>query len=230
MKRDMRYRHLGAVAAAGLMVLALLPPAVHAEVGRTGEEPAEVEGTGEEPWYQQATADISQAKDLFRKAVDAHRQLSREAARDLYEQALALWNNPDIQWNLALVLEDLGQYLRAYNLLVEALRWREALGAERLSVIRSRMQKLETQHLGRIEASSDVPGAEITFDCQPWFHGPGRQSRPVEVGEHYIAARKLGFFQVTRRVSTKAGYAALVRLPMDADRRLETRRWSAWTP
>ena len=49
----MRYRHLGAVAAAGLLALALLPPTAHAEVKRTGDE----------PWYQQATADV-RADDL----------------------------------------------------------------------------------------------------------------------------------------------------------------------
>ena len=69
-----------------------------------------------EPWYPQSTADTRQrAQALFAQAIDKHLQLLRGDARDLYDQALVLWDNPDIQWNLALVLEDLGQYLRAYQ-------------------------------------------------------------------------------------------------------------------
>src|SRR5262249_3980631 len=138
MKRHTRYRHLGAVVAAGLLALALLPPAAHADVARTGDE----------PWYRQSTADVRQrAQTLFAQAVDKHLQLLRGDGRDLYEQALALWDNPDFQWNLALVLEDLGQYLRAYQQLDGALRWGEALGAERLRDVRDRIQALESRRL-----------------------------------------------------------------------------------
>jgi len=221
MKRPIRYRHLGAVAAAGLLALALLSPAAHAEVARSGDE----------PWYRQSNADVRQrAQALFAQAVDKHLQLLRGDARDLYDQALALWDNPDFQWNLALVLEDLGQYLHAYHQLDGALRWGEALGAERLREVRDRMQALESRRLARIEASSDEPGVDITLDGQPWFRGAGRQSMLVEPGEHYIAAHKAGFFPVTRSVSVRAGHAARVALPMDADRLLETRRWPVWKP
>lgn len=219
MKGPMRYQDLAAVVTAGL--LALVPLAAHAEVTRTGDE----------PWYRDATADVRQrAQALFAQAVDKHLQLLRGDARQLYDQALALWGNPDIQWNLSLVLEDLGQYLRAYQQLDGALRWGDALGAERLRDVRDRIRVLEVQRLSRIEASSDEPGADITLDGQPWFRGAGRQSTLVEPGEHYVAASKAGFFPVTRSVSVTAGQAARVALPMDADRLVETRRWSAWKP
>jgi hypothetical protein len=167
---------------------------------------------------------------LFEQALDKHHQFLRGDAMELYEQALALWDNPDIRWNLALVLEDLGQYMRAHDQLEDTLRWGAALGAERLRDVRDRMRELETRRLARIEASSDEPGADIALDGQPWFHGAGHQSALVKPGGHYVAARKAGFFPVTRSVSVTAGQAARVVLPMDADRLLETRRWSAWKP
>lgn len=218
MKRTLRARGVDAVVAIGLM--AAMPCAVHAEIQRTGDE----------PWYREPDADIPRAKALFAQAVDKHQQLVRGDARDLYDQALELWDNPDIRWNLALVLEDLGQYLRAHEQLDVALRWGDALGAERLREVRDRMQALEARHLARIEASSDEPGAEITLDGQPWFRGAGRKSKLVEPGEHYVAARKEGFFPVTRSVSVAAGHAARGALAMDADRLVETRRWPAWRP
>jgi hypothetical protein len=262
MKRNTRFRHLGAVVAASLLALALPPPLAHAEqvpgevrtqaigdvrdlgplaVGGENdlfvvlEERDRVEGqvtrTGNEPWYRQANADVrTRARDLFTQALDKHQQLFRGDAAELYDQALALWDNPDIRWNLALVLEDLGKYLRAYQQLDGALRWGEALGAERLRGVRERMQKLEAERLARIEAACDEPGAEIRLDGDPWFRGAGRKTMLVEPGEHYLAARKPGFFPVIRSVSVNAGQVARVAFPMDADHALETRRWSAWKP
>lgn len=221
MKRHTQYRHLGALATAGLLTLASLPSAAHAEGRRTGNE----------PWYQQVTADARrQAQTLFAKALDEHQQLQRREAGALYDQALALWDNPDIRWNLALALQGQEKYLGAYRQLEGALRWGEALGAERLRDVRSWMQALETERLALIEVSVHETGTDITLDGEPWFRGAGQNSRVVEPGEHYIAARKAGFFPVIRAVHVKAGQAARVALPMDVDRTTETRQWSAWKP
>src|SRR5689334_5613789 len=125
MKSSTRYLRYRAIPAAVLAALALVLalPAARAETVRTGGE----------PWYRQVPADVRQrAQELFAQAIDKHQQLLRGDALALYEQALALWDNPDIQWNLVLVLEDLGQYLRAYQQLASALRWGAALGPELL--------------------------------------------------------------------------------------------------
>lgn len=203
------------------VILVVLSAGVHADNARTGNE----------PWYQEASVEQQrQARDLFEQAIDKHQQLLRDQAKQLYEQALQLWDNPDIRWNFALVLEDLGQYLRAYQQLDAALRWGDALGVEPLQGIRDRMRALETQRLAWIEAFSDQPGADITLDGQPWFSGAGSQRKLVEPGQHYVAARRTGYFPVTRTVSVSAGKKASVPLAMDADRLFETRRWSAWKP
>jgi hypothetical protein len=177
------------------------------------------------------SADVRKsAQALFAKAIDKHQKLLRGDARVLYEQALALWDNPDIQWNLALVLEDLGQYLRAHQELESVLRWGNALGSERVRQVRDRIQELETQRLARIEIYREEPAAVITLDGKPWLPRAGRRSAVVLPGEHSLAARKSGYFPVTRPVYVKAGQQARVALPMGEDRLFETRRWSAWKP
>lgn len=214
------HRYLCAVAASGLLALAFLTPTARAEIPRTGDE----------PWYRQPTANIERAKELFAQAVSEHLQLLRGNAKDLYDQALVLWDNPDIRWNLALVLEDLGQYLHAHDQLERATRWGEALGAERLHDVHDRMNALEVHHLARIEASCNELATDVTLDGQSWFQGSGRGSMLVEPGEHYVVARKLGFFPVARSISVAAGQDARLDLPMDEDRLIETRRWAAWKP
>lgn len=223
MESPTRYPRIRSAAAAGLAALALVLglPAARADVMRPGGE----------PWSRQATADARQrTQALFAQAVEKHQQLLRGEAKELYEQALALWDNPDIRWNLALVLDDLGEYLRAYQHLDRALRWEAALAPERLREIRDRMRALEIQRLARIETSREEPGAEIKLDGQPWARRAGRRSMLVLPGEHYITASKPGYFPVTRSVSVKAGQEARVALLMDEDRLIETRRWTAWKP
>jgi len=223
MKTSTRYLRIRAVSIAVLAALALLLtlPAARAETVRTGGE----------PWYRQVPPDArKRAQVLFTKAIDKHQQLLRGEALPLYEQALALWDNPDIQWNLALVLEDMGQYLRAHQELERTLRWGAALGPDRLRQIRDRMQVLETQRLARIETYREESAAVITLDGKPWLPRERRRSTLVLPGEHYLAARKSGYFPVTRPVYVKAGQHARVALPMDEDRFFETRRWPAWKP
>ena len=220
MQSFIQYVFLRAVAVAALALMLALP-AARADVVRPHSE----------PWYQQATAEARQrAQVLFEQAFDKHQQLLRGEAKDLYEQALALWDNPDIRWNLALVLADLGEYLRAHEQLDRTLRWEAALGAERLREVRERIAVLETLRLGRIETSVEAPAAEITLDGQPWLRRAGRRSALVAPGQHYVAARKPGHFPVTQSVSVKAGQLARVALPMDEDRLVKTRRWAVWKP
>jgi hypothetical protein len=223
MNSHTRYAFIRAIAAPRLaaLVLVLAIPAARAEVTRTGTE----------PWYQQSTAEARQrAQALFAEAIDKHRQLLREDAVALYEQALAEWDNPDIRWDMALMLESLGQYLRAYQQLDGTLHWGAALGAERLRDVQAWMRALETQRLARIEAYSPEPGADIKLDDQSWFRGAERRSTPVLPGTHYIAATKPGYFPVTRSVYVTAGQEAHVALAMNADHLIETRRWTAWKP
>jgi hypothetical protein len=217
------HRHVRSVACPALvaLVLALPPLAAQADVARTGAE----------PWYQQATPEArAQAHERFVQAVDKHEQLLRPEARELYEQALTLWDNPDIRWNLALVLDDVGEYVRAHEQLEGALRWDAALGAERLRQVQERMQALETRRLARIDADGTEPGADVTLDGQPWFQGVGRRSMLVLPGTHYIIADKSEYFPLNVRAPVLAGERYHVTLRMTAAQVIETRRWSAWKP
>ncbi len=212
-----QYRWICTVAVA--MVLAL-------PVARADEACA-----GDKPWYQQSSTDSRRrAQVLFEQAVAKHRKLLRGDARELYEQALALWDNPDIRWNLALVLEDMGEYLLAHQQLGSMLRWEAVLCARQLREVQDRMQALETRHLGWVEAHGEEAGAEIKLDDQPWPLVAGSRDTLVNPGEHYVSASKPGFFPVTIRMPVTMGVRTHVTLEMDADRLVETRRWRSWKP
>ena len=219
-----RYPVFRTVAAAVLAALAL----------GLGSARAQAVLADDEPWDRQVSAEARQrAQELFAQAVDKHQQLLLGEAVQLYEQALALWDNPRFRWNLALALKSFGQYLRAHEELGRARRWGAALGAELLRKVDDRIRALETERLARIEMYREEPVAEITLDGQPWPRDAGRRSKLVLPGVHYIAARKFGYRPVTQPVYVKAGEQARVALLMEEDRFLEfleQRRWATWKP
>lgn len=188
--------------------------------------------TSERPWEQGVSVEQKQAaRHLFRHAVELHEVLLRDQAVAKYQEALSLWENPEIRWNLVLILKDMGQYLHAYEHLEQAWKWGlEAFAeADRAQMIEMK-QTLLTRHLAIIEARSEEPGAEIELDGKPWFVGPGFERKVVLPGEHVITARKTGYFPVARAVSIPAGRRGKMTLLMTVDGVFERRRWPAWKP
>lgn len=223
MKPAIESRGVRAIAAAALSMLAMIAatPAAHAQVKRTGRE----------PWYQESTPEARQeAQALFDQGVDKHLQLLRGAAMELYEQALVLWDNPDIRWNFAIALDDLGNYRSAHEQLERTLRWDAALGADRLQQTRARMQVLERQRLARIDVDGMEPEADIQIDGQPWFRGAGHRTTLVIPGTHYVGATKPGYTATSVSLTVAAGVQYRVTLRMKLDHPIDLRRWSAWKP
>ena len=191
---------------------------------------ADAPSTGNEPWYRESTPQArEQALALYLQAVEQHRQLLRAQARVLYEQALELWDNPTIRWNLALMLDDMGEYLHAHQQLEGTLRWGTALGEERLRKVHDRLAALE-KRLARIEADAAEPDADVKLDGEEWFRGPGRRSALVAPGTHYVGATKPGYTVAAVSTTLAAGERYRATLRMIADSPAEVRRWSVWMP
>jgi len=184
------------------------------------------------PWERDVAAeDRRVAETLFDQAVELHEQLLRDQAVARYEEALSRWENPHIRWNLALVMMDMGQYLRAHEHLERALSWgREAFDPPDWEKITGMRQTLLRQHLAVIEARCDQPHAELALDGKPWFRGPGAARQVVLPGEHVITARKPGYFPLARSIVLPAGTQGAVTVAMSVDGIFEKRRWAPWKP
>jgi hypothetical protein len=174
---------------------------------------------------------MQRAAALFAQGVELHKQLLRDQAVARYEEALSHWDNPDIRWNLALLMNDMGQYLRAWTHLEAALAWGPTAFDEhdRENLLAMR-QVLLRQHLAAIEARCDQPGVEVALDGKLWFRGPGEARQVVLPGEHAITATKPGYFPMARNIVLPAGAQGVVTLSMSVDGVLEERRWQPWKP
>lgn len=184
------------------------------------------------PWERDVSAeDRRVAETLFDQAVEFHEQLLRAQAVARYEEALWFWENPHIRWNLALLMNDTGQYLRAHEHLERALSWGpkafDEADWEKLTRLR---QTLLRERLAEIEARCEQPNAEIALDGKPWFRGPGAARQVVLPGEHVLTARKAGFFPVARNIIVPAGTQGAVTVSMSVDGIIEKRRFASWKP
>jgi hypothetical protein len=186
------------------------------------------------PWERGVSAEDRRAAEmLFDHAVELHEQLLQARAVARYEEALALWENPHIRWNLALLMNDMGQYLPAHAHLERALAWGpEALDQSDWRKLTRIRQMLLRERLAVVEARCDQPDAEVALDGKPWFRGPGVAHQVVLPGEHVITARKPGYFPLARNIVLPAGAqgAVTVAVAMSMDGIFERRRWPSWKP
>lgn len=189
-------------------------------------------GAGARAWdVGVPAADRRAAEALFGHAVELHEQLLRAQAVARYEQALALWENPYIRWNLALLMNDMGQHLRAYEHLERALAWGpEALGRDDWAKLAGMRRMLLAERLAVIEARCDQPGAALALDGKPWFRGPGAARRVVLPGEHVLTASKPGHFPLARTIILPAGSRGAVTVWLSIDGIVVQRRWARWQP
>lgn len=184
------------------------------------------------PWHEGVAEERKQAAlELFMQGRDLHRRMVLGDAKKKYEEALALWEHPDLRFYLGRVLKMMGMPLLAYENLRLSLRWGPAsLEPEDHEEARALMKELVERELAVVEMYCYEPGAEVLLDGRPWFVGPGSARRFVTPGEHVVSARKEGYFPLVEPVVVLAGVQASGVLKLSADGLVTVRRWSAWKP
>jgi hypothetical protein len=188
------------------------------------------------PWAQGVSKDHqAQANALFAEANQLFAQQAHAPALEKYKAAIALWDHPLIEFNMAVTLVRLDRFLEAAETLDKALRF----GAAPFPSPEQYQQALDYQKLvggrvGSLEASCDQQDAAVLLDGRPWFSCPGKQTRRVLTGEHVIVAESKGFMTISKRMLVAGGQITsekIVLLPIESVIKLEypSPRWMPWT-
>ncbi|MBA2541290.1 MAG: hypothetical protein H0V17_16740 [Deltaproteobacteria bacterium] len=175
-----------------------------------------------------------QAEKLFDEGNEFFAKQAHAPAVVKYKAALALWDHPLIQFNMAVTLIRLDRPLEAAEALEKALRFADKPFKPELYQEALNYQALLKNQLGFIEVSCDQAGATITLDGKSWFNCPGTQKVRVKVGEHTVVGDKAKFLPINRRLVVSGGSSVTekVRLePLDTAVRLQYpyKRWIPWT-
>jgi hypothetical protein len=176
-----------------------------------------------------------QANELFAEANQLFAQQAHAPALEKYRAAIALWDHPLIQFNMAVTLVRLDRILEAADALDKALRYEAAPFPSKEQYQQALdYQKLVAGRVGTLRASCTQAGASLTLDGKPWFTCPGDQQLRVLAGEHTVVGEANGFMTISRRMvatggATVTGTFAFV--PLDGPGTLEypSPRWLPWT-
>jgi hypothetical protein len=192
-------------------------------------------GDDEDPWDAGVPEEQQdRANALFAEANQLFSQRAHAPALAKYKEAIALWDHPLIQFNMAVTLIRLERVLEAAEALDHALRYGERPFAPELYQQALDYQTLVRKQLGYIEATCDQPGTRILLDGKPWFDAPGNAKVRVTAGEHSIVAERDGYLTATRRLVIAGGATAseILRLvPLQSAMIVTYRhpRWIPWT-
>lgn len=180
-----------------------------------------------EPQQRQAEALFEEGNDLFAKQAHA-------PAVEKYRAALALWDHPLIQFNMAVTLIRLDRALEAAEALEKALRYGEKPFKSELYQEALNYQTLLKGRIGYVEISCAQAGTKITLDGKEWFSCPGTRKQRVEVGEHTVIGDLAKHLPVNHKLVVAGGATAAQRIqlePLDSAIKLQYpyKRWVPWS-
>jgi tetratricopeptide (TPR) repeat protein len=154
-----------------------------------------------------------------------------------YEKAIQIWDNPNIEFNLAVCLLNIRQPLDAWDHLVLALRYgEEPLGKQSYEQALTYKVTLETS-LAQLEVSNEQDDVQVMLDGREMFTGKAVKSVHLLPGKHQLVATRDGYETDSRALDLppgKATHEAIelqpVRVEVKVKRENYERRWSWWIP
>jgi tetratricopeptide (TPR) repeat protein len=187
----------------------------------------------ERPWAKGVSpVKQKQALELFRQGNASLKESQWRIAADRYREALALWDHPAINYNLALALLQLDQPIETSERLEASLKYGPApLDADKYEQAQ-RYKALVEKQVARVELSCDVEGAAVKLNGQQVFVGPGQYKALVRAGPITVVAAKDGFLTNEQSPVLLGGETKRLELTLvAAEQALEYRRlFGAWIP
>ncbi|MBL8917784.1 MAG: hypothetical protein JNJ54_02910 [Myxococcaceae bacterium] len=188
---------------------------------------------GERPWAKGvAPSAQKQALEIFRLGNAALKESQWRVAADRYREALALWDHPAINYNLALALLQLDQPVETYQRLAAALKY----GAAPLDPDKyeqgQRYRALVEKQVAWVELRCDVEGAVVKLNGEQVLTGPGSFKKMVREGPITVVASKEGYLTNEQSPTLEGGQTKVIDLPLSiAEQAVEYRRlFAAWIP
>jgi tetratricopeptide (TPR) repeat protein len=160
--------------------------------------------------------------------------LERKYAEALvkYEEAIAAWKHPAIQFNVVRCLIQLDRPVEASDRLALALAYGAAPLDEGVYTEALSYQKLLANQIAEIEVSCEQQGVKLTLDGQPLLTCPGKDKRRVAPGPHQVVGTKDGHLTKTVEVVVVGGTTEPVELALVplAQAAKIVHRWPTWIP
>lgn len=187
----------------------------------------------ERPWAKGVSASAqARALEIFRLGNAALKESQWLVASDHYREALALWDHPAINYNLALALLQLDQPIETYQRLEAALKYGAApLDADKFEQAQ-RYHALVEKQVARLTLRCDLEGAVVKLNGKQVFVAPGTHQAMVRAGPVTVVAAKEGYLTNEQSPILRGGETRTIDLTLRAEEQaVEYRRlFAAWIP
>jgi len=186
-----------------------------------------------QPWARGISAETrAKANRLFAEANTLFGNQAHPAAIEKYRAALALWDHPMIQFNMAITLVHMERWLEAADALDSALRFGDEPFTPALHKRALAYQRQVNENIGTVEVACWERGIDVSLDGKRWFACPGRREMRVLAGEHAVVAEGAGFVTKSWRATIHGGDEASRIVTLDKVEApvvvAELRRWKPW--
>lgn len=164
---------------------------------------------------------------LYDEGNKAFANAEYKPALETYTKALALWDHPQIRYNIAVCLINLDRTVEALDNLEQAMRFgAPPLGPDLWNQGQS-YRKLLLARVAEIQVDAE-PGASVSLDGKPLANSQQR----VLSGDHQIVVEKPRYQTETRAVRLNGGDHVTIKIelkPVAVARTLH-RKWARWLP
>lgn len=186
----------------------------------------------DKPWAEGVTEEHQKAAlELYTQANKGFEQAASptdyKLVLETYTRALALWDHPQIRYNIAVCLINLDRPVEAFDNLERAMRFGQvAIGPDLWKQGQS-YQKLLAGRVAEIEVSAE-PGAAVSLDGKLLASSQQR----VLSGDHQLVVEKPHYQTETRAIRVSGGQKVTIKVelkPIAVQSQLH-RRFAKWVP
>ena len=157
-------------------------------------------------WAAEPAAARAEAKRLKDLAVAAKHRSDYPAALQYYREALKAFESPNLHFDLALVLKELGRYAEAVDEFEVFLAYPPGEHADSRGRPRA-LAEVDTlsKRVARLEVTTNEAGAEVAVDSKRIGSTPLTHPIRVMPGDYVVAVTKKGFFPSHINLQVSAG-------------------------
>jgi tetratricopeptide (TPR) repeat protein len=187
--------------------------------------------------WSKGVPDVAQrrALQLFQDGNVFFEQAKYTEAIAKYEQALAVWDHPNIRFNMAICLINMRQPLVAWQHLEQALRFGAAPLGKRLHAEAMTYRAALGASLAELKITATQPEVTVMLDGGQVLVGAGERTLKLLAGKHQLVASRRGYVTDSRALDLPAGQPVVERIALvpervKVERENYDRRWPWWTP
>ena len=213
-------------------IVALVAPRTWAQPANSAPPSGDSADTTDKPWTKGVTPEQKEkAQALLGEGNQLFLESKHLEALAKYREALALYDHPQIRFNITRCLINLDRKTEAYENIEAALRYGKA-PLDNLYEEAKNYESLLKSQIAELEVRCTEPNAKVTVDGQAFATCPATKTIQLLPGNHEVVGRKSGFLTLTRDLVVLPGPQKPVDLTLVtlADATITQRRWATWKP